>query len=174
MRAYFFGNLYLSSIQQGIQAQHCTVNIFKKYFPRPTAVGECCFDASEQSVQLMDWAHDHETDILLNGGYSSTLREISGMLLDTENPYPWNLFSEADDALDGALTCVGIILPEKIYKTAGEVRSTYGQRGRDRVEQLNQLGTWTTIDEDENLISYKFTKFQVWLINEINKYGLAK
>ena len=31
MRAYFFGNMYLSSIQQGIQAAHCLGEMFLKY-----------------------------------------------------------------------------------------------------------------------------------------------
>lgn len=171
MRAYFFGNMYLSSIQQGIQAQHCTTNMFKKYLPRPDVAGECCFDASEQSVQLMEWAHDHETDILLNGGYSSNLREIGTALDDTENQYPWSFFNEGYEALDGALTCVGIILPEEIYETASAVRSARGNSGRDKVANFNEYGEW---EDDDTGEKFTFTKFQVWLINELNKYGLAK
>ena len=31
MRAYFWGNMYLSSIQQGIQAAHVVTEMFAKY-----------------------------------------------------------------------------------------------------------------------------------------------
>ena len=51
MRAYYFGNMYLSSIQQGIQAAHATHELFNKYMPQPSTEGECCFDANTQSVQ---------------------------------------------------------------------------------------------------------------------------
>jgi len=171
MRAYFFGNLYLSSIQQGIQAQHCTVELYNNYLPVPFCEGECCFDATEQTMTLTDWARNHKTSILLNAGYSSTLREICEGFDDTENPYPWSFFNEGDDALDGARTCVGIILPEEIYDTASEIRSSRGNAGRDNVAAFNQTGVWASADGEN---TYNFSKFQVWLINELNKYGLAK
>jgi len=171
MRAYFFGNMYLSSIQQGIQAQHCTTNMFKKYFPRPDVAGECCFDASEQSVQLMEWAHDHETDILLNGGYSENLHALHDALEDNDNPYAYAKFHEANESLNNALTCVSIILPEEIYEVASEVRRSFGREGREVVERFNLFGEWTATYDGE---AHTYTKYQVWLINEINNYGLAK
>lgn len=172
MRAYFFGNMYLSSIQQGIQAQHCTTEIFNKYFPRPTFVGEkCCFTASEQLVTLCNWSHDHKVDILLNAGYSSTLHEIYELMGDDENPYPYAKFHESEEALDGALTCVGIMLPDAIYDTAFTIRNTRGREGADMAANLNQYGEF---EDPDTGAKYFFTEFQVWIINEINKYGLAK
>ena len=172
MRAYFFGNMYLSSIQQGIQAQHCTVAMYKKYFPRPTLVGECCFEASEQTVMLSDWAFDHETDVLLNGGYAETLHEIYTDLDVFDNPYPFAKFHEGEDSLGGVLTCVGIILPEEIYETSKEVRQTPRHRdGRDKLADFNQDGVWWSEAVGGELF---FDKWQVWLINELNKYGLAR
>ena len=110
MRAYFFGNMYLSSIQQGIQAHHASTEMYNKYFPRPTQVGECCFDATEQSIMLADWGHDHKTDVLLNGGDSQDLLELESFLegdLDSDSVRLNNH--------DDAASSFGIVLPPKIY-----------------------------------------------------------
>ena len=52
-----------------------------------------------------------------NGGYSSHLKDLC-RLFDDQTKYPWAYFKESQAALDGALTCVGIILPDHIYETA--------------------------------------------------------
>jgi hypothetical protein len=112
MRAYFFGNLYLSSIQQGIQAAHTVVEMYNKY---PV-------DSHQYSI-LDHWARDHKTMILLNAGYSENIHELVSVFNTTANPLPWAHFNEGKDALDGALTCVGIILPEEFYEAAKEIRN---------------------------------------------------
>lgn len=125
MRAYFFGNMYLSSIQQGIQAQHCTAELFVKY--GPSMVGE-------QERLLYTWAKKHKTSILLNGGDCAGLSEIFQVLDSPVNPYPWAVFIESNDALRNVLTCVGIILPERIYEAAAEIR-----QNRDRPQYWRAL-----------------------------------
>lgn len=110
LRAYYFGNLYMSSIQQGIQSLHTTAEMFIKY----------SVDYTPQTKMLDDWATDHKTVILKQAGYSSDQHEIVELLKDETNPYPWSSFSE--EGVDNALTCVGIILPEKVYDTADQVR----------------------------------------------------
>ena len=113
MRAYFFGNFYLSSIQQGIQAQHCTAEMFVKY----SVSGESLTKRSH----LYDWAENHKTSILLNGGDTDGLYNIREMMYDTTNLYPWAYFRESQSALNQALTCVGIILPERVYEAVAWV-----------------------------------------------------
>jgi len=174
MRAYFFGNLYLSSIQQGIQAQHCTVEMYNNYAPQSDESGYETINPDRYEI-LVDWAVNHKTSILLNAGYSSTLHDIYKELSDFNNPYPFAKFHESEEALDGALTCVGIVLPDAIYETAAEVRNAFRERGasraRNEIADFNELGEWLS---DNGMQNYTFTKFQVWLINELNKYGLAK
>ena len=156
MRAYFFGNMYLSSIQQGIQAAHVTHELFLKY--DNIAAG------SFATTELYDWAKLHKTMILLNGGYSENLRELIAMFDTRENPYPWAHFNEGEDSLDGALTCVGIILPEKIYVTADALR-----KGNIGAEQLPIRGCWSPEDD----VSWEISKWEYNLCKELNKYGLA-
>jgi hypothetical protein len=177
MRAYFFGNMYLSSIQQGIQALHCTSEMFVKYQLPPD--DSLMFDVSDH---LYDWAREHKTVVLLNAGYSSTIRDIQAFMMDNDNHYPWAVFHEGDDALDGALTCLGIVLPEKIYEAARLVRTF--RAGFDNVRTPRQM-----IWEDGELIIHKeneygleveedttwtYNKWEAKLIDELNKYGLAK
>ena len=134
MRAYLFGNLYLSSIQQGIQALHCTTEMFLKYLPH-----------TEEAGPLYDWALNYKTTILLNGGNSTELYSIRYHFEQEENPYPFAMFEESVDALSGAVTCVGIILPEKIYTAAEEIRNDIGYHRlsiweRELCEILNSCG----------------------------------
>jgi len=121
--------------------------------------------------QLHDYLDNHKTVICLNAGYSATLHEIYKELTDFDNPYPFAKFHESEEALDGALTCVGIVVPDAIYDTAFTVRNTRGRAGVDMATVLNQYGEF---EDPDTGVHYTFTKFQVWLINELNKYGLAK
>lgn len=104
MRAYFFTNMYLSDIQRGIQTAHVMHEMFTYY------------DRSSSPL-LYDWADNHKTIIVLNAGYSSTLEEIQTHLANDENYLPWNFFRESEEALNNALTCIGIIVPEAYYNT---------------------------------------------------------
>ena len=114
MRAYFFTNMYISSIQCGIQSAHATHELFNKYIDH---------QYSSTFQQLMDWSKNHKTMIVLNGGYASNLQRIYEVLQDQDNEFPFAKFNEEMDSLNGALTCVTVVLPERIYLTAAAVRS---------------------------------------------------
>lgn len=113
MRAYYWGNLYLSSIQQGIQALHCTTQIFLKY-PHN--------GIDTKTNALWEWAENYKTVIVLNAGEMSALEKVRQLFDDPENSYAWASWSESEDSLAGALTCVGVILPERIYIGAREMK----------------------------------------------------
>jgi len=132
MRAYFFGNMYLSSIQQGIQAAHCVSEIFSKY--QKYHNGEYKYDI------LYTWAKRHKTMILLNGGYASNLEEIIKFFAHKQNSYPWAKFKEEKDSLNNSTTCVGIVLPAKVYDAAKEYRMAIADNEKDHV--LQPFGTW--------------------------------
>ena len=182
MRAYFFGNMYLSSIQQGIQAHHTTSELFIKYreidlYDYAESTGDNppkqLADRAAQADTLYEWARNHKTSILLNGGYSATLRELVAIFGNRQNPYPWAFFNESDEALDGALTCVGIILPEKIYETAKALREgrvpTVGNEIHDPKCIIACTGEWSP----EPGVTWELSKWEYELCHEINKYGMA-
>jgi hypothetical protein len=122
-RAYFFNNMYLTGIHAGIQAQHCTAEMFNKYPSEESGVYEWGTQEEvleferevEVGCHLYDWASEDKTTIILNGGYASNLILIESLFEDVDNPYPWATFRESKDALNGCITSVGIILPERVY-----------------------------------------------------------
>jgi hypothetical protein len=120
MRFYAFTNFYLSSLQQGIQTQHCTADMFAHYET---------FKHTDEHVAiarelLLDWAIIHKTTIILNGGNSADLESLYQQLLPlaVDQDLPYQKFHEDEQSLNRALTCVGIVLPEPIYTVAAALR----------------------------------------------------
>lgn len=166
MRAYFFGNHYLSSIQQGIQAAHCTTEMFMKY------------DGNmHQHSALIDWATNHKTMILLNGGYASTITDLTEFLDNVhDNDFPYASFYESEECMNGMQTCVGIILPQRIYEMATELRNTKG--GWDKLIIGTEKG-WGTVYIPIRLGQGKnrcwmISEWEVELINRLTKFSLAR
>lgn len=116
MRAYYWGNMYLSSIQQGIQSLHCTCEMFIKY------PNELAHEDMRKYDDLMEWANDHKTVIVLNAGEMVALMKVRSLMDNEANPYAWAWWAESGDSLNGALTSVGIILPERVYIGAREMK----------------------------------------------------
>lgn len=171
MRAYYFTNMYLSSIQQGIQPLHVTSRLFTKYMEMND---DCAWIDNPMLRQIYDWATNHETVICLNGGYTESIRELMNNFFNVpENPYPWAFFNEGKDALDGALTSIGIILPERIYETAQEKRENradwaYGDKGWFLMYG-GRYGDVCVYGKYQDL-----TEWEKDFIDEMSKYGLAK
>lgn len=164
MRFYGFGNYYLSSLQQGLQAGHAAVDLAMK-----------CYATKRDTNswdQYRDWAENHKTMVLLNGGNSADLQELFEFLDSEDNPYPYVKFHEDDVSLNGALTYVGTVLPEKIYDTAARLR-----RERDYFYSVNEekllIKTQSIGDSStHDIIEMSFFEFQ--LCERLNQYGLAK
>lgn len=154
MRAYFFGNMYLSSIQQGIQSAHVVSELFIKYS-----------DPNKPNYHpLHEWANNHKTMVLLNAGYSEELRSLHKFFNESDNPYPWAQFHESKQALDSAFTCIGIILPKRIYNTSKVCRE---KRWNLFLLKFGVLGKLLGL-------STNLSTWEAELINKLNKYGLAK
>lgn len=60
---------------------------------------------------LYNWADNHKTIIVKNGGGSENMVKIKALIESMDLPYA--TFQEP--SLDNALTCVGIIVPERLY-----------------------------------------------------------
>ena len=152
MRFYGFGNYYLSSLQQGLQSAHVVADL---------AVASITGGKVNTKGKIFfDWAENHKTMVLLNGGNSAMLEalfqkfsvfEKNGMHL------PFAKFHEDEQSLGGALTYVGIVVEEKYYVAAAELRST-----SDQLEYVNNK-----IDNEG------WKQWEIELINELNKGKLA-
>ena len=176
-RAYFFGNMYLSSIQQGIQAAHVVADMFMKYEQDNLVALDI----------LHEWATSHKTMVLLNAGYSEEIRALHRLFDDRGNKYPYDYFTEAAEALDGALTCIGIVLPNAVYETAKALRervvSPASIENTGRVRYLKTPsglvpyegsadGLANFIDVEQ--ISYEISKWEFEMASRLNRYGLAR
>lgn len=151
MRAYFFTNMYLSSIQQGIQPLHVLAEMYNKYVSP---------DPGPEYFILDRWARDHKTVICLNAGYSDEIRKLIALFEDPRNPFPWAFFREGNDALDGALTSVGIVLPEEVYTLAKDFR---------------ELTAVEVAVRHQNVFSNKeMFDYVATLALQMNNYSLAK
>lgn len=172
MRAYFFGNMYLSHIQQGIQAAHVVHELFTKYNSTPLhdEVGaEVCFVVNERMAMLNDWATNHKTMILLNAGYGENIKNLCRFFSKPGNEFPWAYFEESAEALDGAITSVGILLPPLVYETAAALRDPSKPHLKDK---LIEDGRWRS--EDGTVYDFNDNKWELDLVFELNNYGLAR
>jgi hypothetical protein len=120
LRCYHFCNVYLSSIQHGIQSAHAQTEMFVKYNTR-----------SKQKTKLFQWAMLHKTMICLNGGNNQDMLSIFNMLDGSDNPYPWACFYEDDESLNGLLTNIAIVVPFDVYNTAEELRKDPSRSAMD-------------------------------------------
>jgi hypothetical protein len=98
--------MYLSSIQNGIQAAHVVHELFNKY-------GLHADDPKKASQlnQLLDWSENHKTMIVLNGGMTEHL--VSFLELVKKSGLPFDTFNEP--GIGNALTSIGVIVPERLY-----------------------------------------------------------
>lgn len=160
MRCYHLSNMYLSSIQNGVQSAHAQMELFIKY--RTSTI---------KKKMLYDWAENHKTMIVLNGGYLSTMNEALDFITDTENPYPFASFHESEEALGGILTNIAIVLPEKIYKTAEFLRRGFIDVDHNILQVFDQK----TVNEIKAILSEfgTFTKYEKDLCVFMNNFGLA-
>lgn len=151
-RLYVFGNFYLSSIQQGVQAAHMAVRLLRKY----NGIGS----QSLAARRLREWADEDETMILLNGGMSADLGDQFNGYSDLTrkysrlNDYPFECFTEEVNALGngrrddqrlhrkmhGVITCWGIILPELVWSAKPEYERPDGS------DEFRRTGRWKNAD----------------------------
>lgn len=108
MRLYSFTNMYLSSIQCGLQTAHLVGELFSYY---------CLKNDKPQTKMLYEWSNKHRTICILNGGNCKELTQIHQILYQTAYTldYPFSYFKEDRESLNEAITCVGIIIPESVY-----------------------------------------------------------
>ena len=166
MRLYSFTNMYLSRLQFGLQTAHVVSEIGVR--------GQTGKITSDAYCYFWKWAQQHKTIIILDGGYSENLYQLDGFFRSNENPYPWATFYEDPLALGsgiaegppGALTAVGIVLPERIYETAAYAREDEATRILLNTYALNQVVN-PNIPND-------LSNWEMDMVSELNKYKLAR
>lgn len=133
-RAVFCVNQYISGIQAGIQAMHCQAQIGRN-------LEQNLF--SEAKAIYNSWADHHKIIHVLNGGMQSNLKKIRIAVLNAAKKFqicvPNGIFREEEDALNGALTCVGFIVPNlRIQNNSFNIPVSFEIDGEDF--KFNQEG----------------------------------
>lgn len=107
LRMYSFINMYLSSIQQGIQSGHCVDEMTVFYLVK----GLCL----EEGALFVEWLRDHKTIICCNGGDSDGIESIYRSLefLCEELHLPYGMFKEPGCA--NMMTCCNVVVPEQYF-----------------------------------------------------------
>jgi hypothetical protein len=172
-RCYFFQNMYLPGIQVGIQSAHTVTEMAMKYRD----------NRKKDSLLFAQWATVDKVMIVLNGGYHSVLEGVESLFQNETNPYPWASFRESKEALNEALTNIGIVLPESIYRPArlfsravlnpSENDETVMGKGEElNVLQLRSGGVRLVYTNKDIEIKGNYTKFEMELMRTVASFNL--
>lgn len=107
LRLYSFVTFYLAKgIHAGIQTGHAAVDLVQKYR---------CYagEPSDQTKMVDEWADYHKTFIVLNGGMHVEMQKV--LELTKASGYPFEVFHESKEALDGIMTAIVVVLPEDVF-----------------------------------------------------------
>ncbi len=101
----------MAPLQKGLQTAHTVSNLFVKY-------ERVLFAGKSEYRMLKQWAENYKTIIILNGGNSAELLQIYNelMLLNSSLVFPFTKFEEDIESLNGALTCVSLVIPMNYIK----------------------------------------------------------
>ena len=167
LRCYNFGNFYMSSIQQGIQAAHGQMEMFNKYAAPLHAIGK---DQGSCKAMLFEWSLNYKTMICLNAGDNAGMLDLIAFLRDEDNYFPFATFCESEDAMGGMMTNISIVLSEKIFGVAEKMRRRELVWG-----DVKSDGTILPISTTEEFDMYgTFTEFEFELVNRLRGMGLAR
>ena len=121
-RGYFLVNQYISGIQCGIQTAHCALAL---------TTNRNWDNLRIDNPSFFRWLHYDKTMIVLNGGYQNNLEEIY-LTICNYNKFIFHRqpqdeihlakFHEEQEALNGALTCVGFVLPGWMIEIAKHLK----------------------------------------------------
>lgn len=117
MRLYAYTNMYTEGIHAGIQTAHVLGELINKY-PKIEHHVSTGIAVPPANHLLYDWLANHKTIYIYNGGLASMLWNRYEALREFANQFelPIARFYESKEALNGALTSVAIVVPEKYYQ----------------------------------------------------------
>lgn len=138
-RLYSFTNFYLSSLQKGLQTAHLVEELNLKY----NLTGHIAWRSLHGNVKLAynvlhEWGKYHKTIIILNGGNSANLQLIYNKLAELNNSLslPFTKFNEDEQSLNGALTCVGLVVPMSIMSFVPTVTMNDYKYPEEQLQEL--------------------------------------
>lgn len=119
-RFYSFVNrLYMSPIQLGIQTAHGVSSMMCKTQLDPDPAG---------NELVLQWAMESPTIMVCDGGNVASLLSIEARVgsLAPRLGLPWASFREDEQSLAGAITQVGVLVPDRVFCLRGEANAAGG------------------------------------------------
>jgi len=129
------------------------------------------------SELVYDWAENWMTMICLNGGDWNGVNEWCAFLHNTANPYPFAPFFEEVGAIGPIeiMTSVAVVLPARIFETAGLLRRLHRLPEGVHYAQDKLLGEHRfTFNEDATIRTETFSNWEYELMERLNACGLAR
>jgi hypothetical protein len=107
VRFYSFTNRYTSGIHAGIQTAHAVHEMMTKYGARE----------DDRAAAVRGWAEKHKTIIVKQAGYHASLNLLYDEFKEpaARLALPLVRWCESKEALNGATTAIGIIIPPSVY-----------------------------------------------------------
>lgn len=196
MRCYHLNNTYIIGIHAGIQSAHTQHELAIKYLAstpyRNLAADESMNEYGarldlfhDAKAEYIDWANNHKTLILLNGGMMSHLVEFETFLTENSHAFAWATFREEEAALNGAMTNLGIVLPEHMYRwnrqilklldAPGITAALGGEDGIRLIEkdgQGDELSVQLSVDGEDGVKVYIYKSFEIELMQRLDRLKL--
>lgn len=98
-RGYFVVNRYMLGLQAGIQAGHCAAELVHEH---------------HSNSVVKQWVTKDKVMIVLHGGGHSDLRKL--FKISQKMKIPSSIFHEGLEDLNGAATCVGMVLSDSLVE----------------------------------------------------------
>ena len=182
-RCYHISNMYLNGIHAGIQSAHSQHEFARKYaFPAMDGKAPC-----KALKTYREWAENHKVIVCLNGGMSMHLEALVDLMKHEQNDMPWVEWRESEEALNGAITNVAIVLPDRIYSNNlvigpavapyvfGNKAADHGVkvktgRGEEVLVLFKSKTGWSSIlmDRDYGDTLDRFTEFETHLMASLS------
>lgn len=184
-RCYHFNNFYLSGVHAGIQAAHAQHELSLKYLESSVYFEKSKVDHhGTQEAEYLEWLENHKTIILLNAGMAKDLEELVTLFKSPENPFPWAAWRESEEALNGCITSIAMVLPDRIYDWSRLVTKAWNRKPFEgqlyKTDNPNQLllkeddGSAKIIGPHSGYVFNEFTKFEVELMAKMSGMRLMR
>jgi hypothetical protein len=161
MRAYFFNNMYLNGIHNGIQAGHALDQLWSSL---TEAKGKRTKSAEAKFAMLREFSREHKTWIILKSGDSNALFDLYKFMAG-QKTYPFTMFQEP--GLNHAPTSVVVILPERMYDDVSTAV------GRAALKAEGMIHHWLTQVPPELLAEVESRKYTLWEVEFLKRKALC-
>jgi hypothetical protein len=171
LRAYSINNMYLSGIHAGIQTAHSHHELALKYLV--TLNGNKKFQ--KQKELLIEYIRYHKTIVVLNGGMHTDLLSFLSLLhsYEIDMDYPFAEFYESQQALNGSLTNITIVLPEKIYAYSRILTRILNEQSFDTKKYSVSRGEFgVKLINLENKVEFTYSEAEIKIMSHLSTLNL--